>query len=78
MNTKAKSVQVFEVRLWSPSYYGEKTSNKHHLKIYRGFIVDSKTKERVFFNSPAKFMTAVEELFLKEEQKKKRKVIKDG
>ena len=74
MKTKAKSVQVFEVRLWSPTHYGKDTSNKWGMKIYDGMITDAKTKEKKHFHSPADFMKALETMFLKAEQKKPPKV----
>ena len=70
MKTKAQATQVFEVRLWSPTHYGQATGNKWNLKIYDGLITDAKTKEKKMFHSAAGFMTAVETLFLKAEQKK--------
>jgi hypothetical protein len=71
MKTKAKSVQVYEVRLWSPSHYGQSTKNKWALKIYDGLIIDAKTKEKKHFHSVAELLTALEKMFVKAEQKNK-------
>jgi len=70
MKTKAKSTQVFELRLWSPTYYGESVKVKSGIKVYDGLITDVKSKEVIHFHSPADFMKAVEKLFIKAERKK--------
>lgn len=71
MKTKAESVQVFEVRLWSKTYYGKSISPKSTINVYDGHITDSKTKEKVHFHSPADFMKAIEKMYLKAEKKNK-------
>ncbi len=68
MKTKAKSVQVFEVRLWSKKYYKRDLTPKHKVNIYDGHIIDSKTKERIHFHSAADFLRAIEMMYLKAEK----------
>ena len=69
MKTKAKSVQVFEVRLWSKKYYNTTTPNKKDQNIYDGFVTDAKTKNKIFFNSAGGFLEAIEKLYEKEERR---------
>lgn len=63
MKTKAKSVQVFETRLWSKEHYQIKGDN-----IYHGFIINSKSKEKIFFHSVADYLKAMEKMYKKSEK----------
>ncbi len=72
MKTKAKSVQVFEIRLWSKEYYGTTTKRKDRTNIYDGFITDAKTKEKIFIDSAGDLLKAIEKLYSKAEGKKKK------
>lgn len=69
MKTKAKSVQVFELRLWSKKYYGKNKSARHLENVYDGFIVDCKSKEQIFIDSAGDLLTAIEKLYTKAEEK---------
>lgn len=71
MNTKAKSVQVFEVRLWSHQHYKRPIKNRFLENVYNGFITDSKTKKKIFFASAGDFLKAIEKLFREDELKLK-------
>ena len=68
MKTKAKSVQVFEVRLWSKKYYGQERRAKSKTNIYDGFIVDAKSKEKIFIDSAGDLLNALEKLYTKAEK----------
>ena len=70
MKTKAKSSQVFEVRIWSKKYFGIPEKRKEKIVSYEGCITDCKTKEGKWFRTPAQFLTAIENLFIKAEKKK--------
>lgn len=63
MKTKAKSVQVFELRLWSKKYYGTKSKRKDTTNIYDGFITDAKSKESIFIDSAGDLLKAIEKLY---------------
>lgn len=69
MKTKAKSVQVYEIRLWSKKYYGTTTKRKDTTNIYDGFITDAKTKEKIFIDSAGDLLKAIEKLYSKAEKK---------
>lgn len=71
MKTKAKSVQVYELRLWSKGYYNEKIGRKDLTNIYNGFIVDAKTKEKKFIDSAGDLLKAIEKLYFKAEKKRR-------
>ena len=71
MKTKAKSVQVFELRLWSKKYYNTEVKRKDLVNIYDGFITDAKTKEKVFIDSAGDLLKALEKLYKKAELKAK-------
>ena len=58
MKTKAKSVQDFEVRIWSDKHYNTKRDN-----IYHGLITDAKSKKKVFFHTAGDLLKAVEKLY---------------
>jgi len=71
MKTKAKSVQVFEVRIWDLRYFHNKrTTQKDNL--YHGHIINSKTKKKKFFHTPAQFLLAIEKLLTKRKRNDKR------
>lgn len=63
MKTRAESVQVFEIRLWSQRYYGTTVKRKDKRNIYDGFITDAKTKKKIFINSAAELLVAIEKLY---------------
>ena len=68
MKTKAKSVHVFEVRLWSRKHHAEKmgmplTKRKDKINIYDGFITDVKTKKKLFVDSAGDFLKAIEKMY---------------
>ena len=63
MKTKAKSVQVFELRLWSKKHYGTEEKNRAKINIYDGFIVDAKSKKKIFIHSAGELMLALENLY---------------
>ncbi len=69
MKTKAKSVQVYELRLWSKGHYNEKIGRKDLTNIYNGFIVDAKTKEKIFIDSAGDLLKAIEKLYFQAEKK---------
>ena len=60
--TKAKSVQVFRVLMWSRKYFNERTT-KVDSNIYNGVIENIKTKERHHFHSPAEMLEALEKMY---------------
>lgn len=64
MKTKAKSVQVFELRLWSKKHFNSKDKN-----IYDGTIVDSKTKKRIHFHDAADLLLAIKKMYKEDEKK---------
>ena len=66
MKTNAKSVQIFEVRIWSKKHY--KLKNTKQENMYSGCITDIKSKQGIWFKSPAKLLTALEELYKKAEK----------
>ncbi len=61
MNTKAKSVSVYELRILDWEYFNNKKPTKQD-NIYQWNIINSKTKEKIFFNTPAKLILAIEKL----------------
>lgn len=74
MKTKAKSVQVLELRLWSKKHFINKgTISKPHgayeNNIYDGLITDAKSKKKMFFKSPAQMLKAIEKLYKDAEKK---------
>lgn len=71
MKTKAKSVQVFEVRLWSKKYYGTETKRKDKNNIYDGFVTDAKSKEKRFIDSAGDLLKAIERMYDRAENKLK-------
>ena len=73
METKAKSTEVYEIRLWKPTHWGESVKNKGKIRIYHGQITDAKTKEGKHFNSPGELLIAMEEMFIKAERSKPQK-----
>ena len=68
MKTKAKSVQVFELRLWSKKHYGTEVKRKDLTNIYDGFITDAKSKEKIFIDSAGDLLKAIEKLYKKAEK----------
>lgn len=73
MKTKAKSSQVFELRIWSKEYFIKKgslhkTKGTAYNNIYDGFIVDAKTKEKIFIDSAGDLLKAIEKLYKKAEK----------
>jgi hypothetical protein len=68
MKTKAKSVQVFELRLWSKKHYGDLEKRKDKINIYDGFITNAKTKEKVFIDSAGDLLKAIETMYNKSER----------
>ena len=74
MKTKAKSVQVFELRLWSKKYYNNEEKRKDKKNIYDGFVTDAKSKEKVFIDSAGDLLKAIEKLYDKAEKKVIRKL----
>jgi hypothetical protein len=67
MKSKAKSVNVFEIRLWSLKHYGLKSTKDRN--IFNGQIEEMKTGKSVWFRSPAKMLTAIEDLYAEAEEK---------
>jgi len=67
MNTNAKSVQTYELRLWSKKYYGKALTEAN---IYDGTITDCKTKKQIHFHTPADLMKAIENMYKKAEKNK--------
>ena len=75
MKTEAKSVQVFELRLWSKKHFINKGSiNKpkgyHENNIYDGFIINVKSGKRIWFKSAGKLLNAIETLYKEAEKMK--------
>jgi len=68
MKTKAKSVQVFEVRLWSRKHYGNKKTTQQN-NIYQGSLTECKSRKGGWFRSPAKLLTLLEKLYLEAEKR---------
>lgn len=68
MKTKAKSVQVFELRLWSKTYYKTEEKRKDRKNVYDGFITDAKSKEKIFIDSAGDLLKAIEKLYDKAEK----------
>lgn len=71
MKTKAKSVHVFEIRLWSKKHYnGTKYRvSKDKYNIYDGFITDSKTKKKVFIDSAGDLLKTIEKMYVEDEKR---------
>ncbi len=69
MKTKAKSVQVFELRLWSKKHFGTSTKKVYENNIYDGFITDAKSKKKIFIDSAGDLLKAIEKLYREEENK---------
>jgi hypothetical protein len=77
MKTKAKSVQVFELRLWSKKHFIakgdiQKPKGAYENNIYDGFVVDAKSKKGVWFKSPAKMLSAIERLYKDAERREQK------
>ena len=70
MKTKSKSTQVFELRLWSKEYYNTTKKRKDLTNIYDGFIVDAKSKKKIFIDSAGDLLKAIETLYKKAEGRK--------
>lgn len=71
MKTKAKSVQVFEVRLWSKKHYGGKdyhAGRKDKINIYDGFIIDAKSKKKKYIDSAGDLLKAIESMYCEDEK----------
>ena len=66
-----KSVEKFEVRLWSKVYYGQPLSPKHSVNIFDGTLIHKPSNEQVHFHSVADFLTKMEQLYFKYEKEKK-------
>ena len=74
MKTKATSVQVFEVRLWSKKHFINKGDIKkpkgsYENNVYDGFVTDVKSKKKFFFKQPSQFLKAIEQLYKEAEKK---------
>jgi hypothetical protein len=67
MKTKAKSVNTYELILWSRKHYGQKTTKSDN--VYNGAITELKTGKTVWFRSVAKLLTAIEDLYQDAEDK---------
>ena len=65
MKTKAKSVNVFEVRLWSMEHFNEKTTKR--INVFTGQIIDAKTKKQSFFDNSAEFLTILRKMYMQNE-----------
>ena len=70
MKTKATSVEVFEVRLWSKKHYGKKVTQSSNI-FDSAQIANAKTKEHKFVNTAAEFLTVIEKMYRKAEREKK-------
>ena len=70
MKTKAKSVHVFEVRLWSKKHYHGTNYRvaKNVMNIYDGWITDSKTKKKKAIHSVGELLKAMEEMYREDEK----------
>ena len=74
MKIKAKSAHVFQVRLWSKKYYGGsdyRAGRKDNMNVYDGFIIDTKTKKRVYIDSAGDLLKAIEAMYKEDEKLKK-------
>ena len=74
MKTKAISVQVFDLRLWSKKHFiGKGKIGKPHgsyeNNIYDGLITDAKSKKQIHFDSAGKMLLAIEKLYKEAEKK---------
>jgi len=69
MKSKADSVHVFEVRLWSKKHWEEGITHKN---IYEGHIIDCKDRKagQKHFHSPSQFLSVIEILYKKHEKRK--------
>ena len=66
---KAKSVHVFDVRLWSRKHYG-KDAPKSDGSIWNGIILDRKDKDKhYFFHSAGDLLKLLEKLYFQQEEK---------
>ena len=73
MKTKAKSVHIFVVSLWSKKHFTRKgTFSKRAHKVYDGWITNVKSNKQVAIHSPAQLLNAIEEMYKKEEKKIRR------
>lgn len=72
MEQKAKSVQIFEVLLWSKKYYNRPSNRLEN--IYDGQISNKKTGECLHFHTPSQFMAAIENMFKTAEEKDEQEV----
>jgi len=70
MKTKAKSVNVYEVRLWSMEHFDEKLNKKTN--IFRGTITNSKTKESKFIDNAADLLTIMVKMYMEDEKNAKK------
>ena len=70
MKTKAKSVNVFEVRLWSMEHFNEPLNLKTN--IFRGTITDAKTKEVTFVENAADLLTIMQRMYMEDEKNAKK------
>lgn len=69
MKTKAKSVQVLVVTLWSKKYYNTQIKRTDRNNIYDGFITDAKSKKKIFIDSAGDCLKALERLYKLAEEK---------
>jgi len=70
LKTKAKSVQTFKVRLWSRIHYKEPVSPKYAINVFNGTLNFGNEKE-IHFHSPGELLTAIQDMYLEAERKKK-------
>ena len=72
MKTKAKSVHVFEIRLWSKKYFIDKgTITKPKgtdYNIFAGQIIDAKTKKKIMFHRVGDLIKALERMYEQNEK----------
>lgn len=66
--SKAKSMQIFEMGLWSVNYYkGKRNYNQDN--IYNGIVMNKKTGKKKHFHSPAELLEIIEDFYSKGEKR---------
>ena len=74
MKTKAKSVNVYEVRLWSMEHFNEKLNK--NTNIFQGTITNVKTKECKFIDNAGELLTTIGKMYMEDEKNAKKLKVK--
>ena len=70
MKTKSKSVNVYEIRLWSMVHYDEPLSKETN--IFQGTITNAKTKEYKFIDNAGDLLAIIQKMYMKDEKNAKK------